>query len=92
MALTKDPRMNAPADASAPQIADVALRLRKVKEAYRSFLSLWAAECMAEESPAMQHLADDMDNQLTGDATERELANPFNYNWTFLYRGSVLDD
>ena len=84
--------MNLPANASAPQIVDLALRLRQVKEAYRNFLTLWAAERMADESGAMQHLADDMDNQLAAGVTERHVAESQNNTWTLVHRERVLDD
>jgi hypothetical protein len=81
--------------AETAQLADVAWRLRHVKDAYREFLTRWAVERMADDAEAMQRLADDMDGALqAGEASEdgRAEKNPYDTGWTGLYRGPDLDD
>ena len=81
--------------AETAQLADVAWRLRQVKEAYREFLTRWALERMADDAEAMQRLADDMDGVLQaeeGPDGARDEKNPYDAGWTGLYRGPDLDD
>lgn len=68
---------------SAGDLAATARRLRKVKDAYRDFLVLWALDSMAADRGTMARLSADV---------EAAIADPHDHNWSLLYRGSVLDD
>jgi curved DNA-binding protein CbpA len=69
------------------QLAAAAKSLREVKEAYRNFLVLWALDRLAGSPEAMARVAADMQRQ-----SDQALADPYDHNWSLLYRGSVLDD
>ena len=71
-----------------PGIAGAAKQLRKVRNASRQFLTLWALECMVQEDHVLDRVAADLGNA----RLQHDLADPFNHNWSLLYRGSVLDD
>jgi hypothetical protein len=63
-------------------------RLRMVRQARSRFLSLWAMECVRRRSQGLEHLAADLSRA----RSERAAADPYNRDWSLLYRGSVLDD
>lgn len=65
------------------EIASTAQRLRTVREAQRRFLGLWAAHCIADRS--LDRMTADLERVQVDD-------DPFDHDWTGLYRGSVLDD
>jgi len=67
-------------------IAATAQRLRTVREAQRRFLGLWAAHCIADRS--LDRMAVDLEQA----QLEQGEADPFDHDWSRLYRGSVLDD
>ena len=69
------------------ELSAAAKSLREVKEAYRNFLVLWALDRLAASPEAMNRVAADMQRQ-----SEEALANPYDHNWSLLYRGNVLDD
>ena len=69
------------------QLAAAAKSLREVKEAYRNFLVLWALDHLAATPEAMARVASDIQQQ-----SDQALADPFDHNWSLLYRGSILDD
>jgi hypothetical protein len=63
------------------RLVQVADQLRKIRAMQRSFLTLWAVD------DAARRKADPLDP-----ASRRALADPYNRDWSILYRGSVLDD
>lgn len=65
------------------EIASAAQRLRTVREAQRRFLGLWAAHCIADKS--LERMTLDLEQIQADD-------DPFDHDWSRLYRGSVLDD
>ncbi|MCC6424317.1 MAG: hypothetical protein IT447_12635 [Phycisphaerales bacterium] len=65
------------------EIASTAQRLRTVREAQRRFLGLWAAHCLADKN--LDRMACDVEQVRADD-------DPFDHDWSRLYRGSVLDD
>ena len=69
-------------------IAAAAKMLREVREACGRFLNLWAVQRINEESRAIDRVARDLEQA----RVEREVADPFNRDWSLLYRGSILDD
>ena len=69
-------------------IAAAAKMLREVREACGQFLALWAVERMTQEPRVMDRVAEDVEKA----RVERELSDPFNRDWSLLYRGSILDD
>lgn len=71
-------------------IAATAQRLRVVREAQRRFLGLWAADCLFDRSDSMDRMSADLEQ--TPLDQERRESDPFDHDWSQLYRGSVLDD
>jgi hypothetical protein len=65
------------------EIASTAQRLRTVREAQRHFLGMWAAQCLADKS--LDRMSTDLEHLQADD-------DPFDHDWSRLYRGSVLDD
>jgi hypothetical protein len=72
-------------------VGNIAQRLRQVRHASRDFLVLWAYEQLAGDSQAMKRIAGDV-AQIPGASADAALADPYDHNWSILYRGSVLDD
>jgi hypothetical protein len=74
------------------ELIAAAKRLRTVRTACRRFLMLWAM------SPAKAGIADSQDAIALAQALDdpqallRFISDPQNRDWSFLYRGSVLDD
>lgn len=64
----------------APSLCDVADRLKQVKDAYRAFLTLWAADQFLDDARAMDSLIHDLDRQLEENSR------------TLLYQPRPLDD
>jgi hypothetical protein len=77
--------------ATALTLGNIAQRLRQVRHASRDFLVLWAFEQLVRDSQAMKRVASDV-AQTPGNAADAALADPYDHNWSILYRGSVLDD
>lgn len=69
-------------------LAAAAQMLRDVRDACGQFLTLWAMERLTEEPRVLDRVVKDMENA----RIERDLADPFNRDWSLLYRGSILDD
>jgi hypothetical protein len=69
-------------------LAAAAQRLRTVRRAYSQFLTLWALERIVHEKRILDRVATDVEQA----RFERTLADPFNRDWSLLYRGSILDD
>lgn len=69
-------------------LAAAAKMLRQVREACGQFLTNWALDRMVQEPRVMDHVAADVEKA----RLERDLADPFNRDWSLLYRGSILDD
>jgi len=65
-------------------------RLRQVKNAYGHFLAMWALERLLAKPAAISRFHTDI--IAAEETSETELENPYNHNWSLLYRGSVLDD
>ncbi len=63
-------------------LAATAQRLRKVKQATKQFLSLWAMHDPRER----------MTERPGQDAADAELADFNSHDWSLMYKGSVLDD
>ena len=80
-----------PSPTKALTLGKVAQRLRQVRQASRDFLVLWAFEQLVRDSQAMKRVASDVD-QTPGNTADAALADPYDHNWSILYRGSVLDD
>ena len=64
-------------------IVSAAERLRAVRQASRHFLTLWALESLVAQARGLDRMAVDLD---------RRTADPYNRDWSLLYRGSILDD
>jgi hypothetical protein len=69
-------------------IAATAQRLRAVREAQRRFLGLWAAHCLFDNPRSLDRMATDLEQS----SLDPQDADPFDHDWSRLYRGSVLDD
>ena len=72
----------------ARDLAAAAGKLREVREAYQQFLTTWALEHITEDPRLLDRVAADVAQA----GLERKLADPFNRDWSLLYRGNVLDD
>jgi uncharacterized protein YhaN len=70
------------------RLAAAAQGLRAVRRAYSQFLTLWALERIVQEKRILDRVATDVERA----RIERRLADPFNRDWSLLYRGSILDD
>ncbi len=64
-------------------LAATAERLRVVKQASQHFLTLWALDRMLARPLAADRIRADI---------EQAIEDPYNKDWTLLFRGSVLDD
>jgi hypothetical protein len=64
----------------APSLCDVADRLKQVKDTYRAFLTLWAADQLLDDGRAMDGLIRDLDEMLEENSR------------TLLYQPRPLDD
>lgn len=71
-------------------IAAIAQRLRVVREAQRRFLGRWAADCLFDRPRSMDRMSTDLEK--TPSEQDRQESDPFDHDWSRLYRGSVLDD
>jgi hypothetical protein len=74
------PMKSITASNSARSLCDVADSLKQVKDAYRTFLTLWAAEMLADDASAMESLIRDLDQELE------------NNQRSVLYQPRPLDD
>lgn len=70
------------------ELVMAAERLRQVRKAHERFLALWATECLMNRREALEQMAEDTCEH----EPETSVADPFNRDWTLLYRGSILDD
>jgi hypothetical protein len=66
-----------------PQWVHAAQRLRAVRSACSVFLDRWAVNKLLTAPRAIDRVAIDL---------QKAIADPHNHDWSFLYRGSVLDD
>lgn len=69
-------------------LVETAERLRQVRKAQERFLALWAAECLMSRREALEKVAADVGQQ----GHDSSLSDPFNHDWSLLYKGSILDD
>jgi len=69
---------------SQPDWLDTARRLRKVRQACLLFLDRWAISHLLSDAPALDRVAVDIHSRQKSDSK--------NSDWSYLYRGSVLDD
>ena len=69
-------------------IAQAARQLRLVKKASRRFLALWVIQDMVQEN--RQSRTDGVGNARA--RLDDAIADPFNHDWSLLYRGNILDD
>jgi hypothetical protein len=92
----ESPQKNWPGHASgsdgerASNLGELAQQLRSVRQASRDFLLLWAFDRLLRDPQAMKRVATDVAG--TSHPDETALADPFDHNWSIMYRGSVLDD
>jgi hypothetical protein len=74
-------------------LAATAERLRVVKQAYQHFLTLWALDRLMSRPAAADRFHADIEQAASERAAvERAVEDPYNHDWSLLYRGSVLDD
>ena len=66
-----------------PEWVHAAQRLRVVRSACSAFLDRWAVNRLLTAPEAIDRVAIDL---------QSDLDDPHSHDWTFLYRGSVLDD
>ena len=73
-------------------LVSAAERLRTVRTACRRFLMLWAmspAKGNQDRALNVRQIQDTLDDP---EALLRAISDPQNRDWSFLFRGSVLDD
>jgi hypothetical protein len=64
-------------------LSATAERLRKVRQAHKHFLSLWALDCLMQQQKPLEKMTQDVNRSIK--TAERR-------DWSMLYRGSILDD
>lgn len=63
------------------RLVELASRIRSVRQAQRQFLTMWALDGVRDRLLLQ-----------TDDRTRDALDDPYNRDWSMLYRGNILDD
>jgi hypothetical protein len=63
-----------------PRVVQLADQIRTLRRLQKQFLTMWAIDGTARRLAGGDH------------AEAAAIADPFNRDWSILYRGSVLDD
>jgi hypothetical protein len=70
-----------------------ARKLRQVRKASLQFLDRWAISHLLSDDPALDRVVEDIDTQAVQAKTaDSHIRGPEDNDWSYLYRGSVLDD